>query len=199
MTQIAYRFRGDNSPEFTIDILQNYRLFCAEWGALNDPMEGTYDTLLIADEGKRSSAIERIYQEKVKLRICSLSHSYKTHCMWAYYASDYRGVAIEIEFPDGVLRNVDYCSGSRVQSWVDKANPYEIACDILTKKHRDWDREKEARLLHTGQFYQLQPHSIRRVILGSRIGDAFEQKIRRAAGGITVHKLTVRNGTLKAA
>lgn len=96
----AFKFRGETNPEFVTDILQNNRLHCASWHDLNDPMEGTYDTLIV-DPSKRSAALQAIREHKGKLRVCSLSDTYKSHAMWAYYASDFKGVAIEIDFPTG--------------------------------------------------------------------------------------------------
>jgi hypothetical protein len=47
-------------------------------------------------------------------------------------------------------------------------------------------------------FHQLPAGSIKRVILGSRISEDFEQKIRAAAGSVPVQRLMVRSGALKA-
>jgi hypothetical protein len=195
----AFRFRREEDPQFTIDILRNGRLYCADWKLLNDPMEGTYDTLVTdPDPQKHKAAVIAIYEQKVRLRVCSLSRSYKSHAMWAYYASEYRGAAIEIEFPAGTLKPIDYASGMRIQSWVQHSDPYRLACEILTTKHRDWEREKELRLLSPTEFYQLPAGSIKRVILGSRISKAFERDIRDAAEHVPVQRLAVRSGALKA-
>jgi hypothetical protein len=193
----AFKFRGETNPQFATDILQNNRLHCANWHELNDPMEGTYDTLVV-DPFKRSAALQAIREHKVKLRVCSLSDTYKSHAMWAYYASDFKGVAIEIDFPNGLLKRIDYASGARIQKWAQDADPYQLALDILTKKHSDWERERELRLLVPDTFYNLPGGAIRRIILGSRISPAFEQAIRDAAGDVPVYRLRIRSGELKA-
>jgi len=193
----AFKFRGETSPHFATDILANNRLHCADWHHLNDPMEGTYDTLVV-DPTKRSSALRAILKQKVKLRVCSLSETYKSHAMWAYYASGFKGVAIELEFPEGVLRRIDYASGARMQKWAHDADPYKLAIDILTTKHSDWERERELRLLSADTFYDLPVGAIKRVILGSRILPAFEDSVRDAAGGVPIQRLRSRSGELKA-
>jgi len=193
----AFKFRGAENPQFATDILRNNRVHCADWHDLNDPMEGTYDTLLV-DPAKRSAALRAILKQKIKLRVCSLSETYKSHAMWAYYASDFKGIAIEIEFPDGLLKRIDYASGARIQHWAHDQDPYRLALDILTRKHSDWERERELRLLVADTFYDLPPGAISRVILGSRISSAFEKEIRDVAAGILIQRLRIRSGELKA-
>lgn len=195
---LVYRFRGTEYPEYTVDILRNSRLYCANWRELNDPMEGTYSTLKVVDPSKKAEAREAIFRAKVSLRVCSLSTTYKKHTMWAYYADSFRGVAVEFDLPPELLTPIDYASGRRIQSWAEEANPYEIARDILTKKHSDWREEQELRLLHEGEYFPLPPGCIKSVILGSRIRPEFERKVRGAAADIPVLKLTIRSGNLHA-
>lgn len=192
----VYRFRSDQNPEYTVDILLNRRLYCAHWRDLNDPMEGTCSTLVINEEHKRQQARQAIYNEKVKLRICSLSTTYKKHTMWAYYANGFKGLAIELEIDEKKLHRVDYASGARIQEWADGSSPNKIARDILTKKHSDWKDEHEFRLLHDAQYFQLAPGSIRGIILGSRIEKSFEQEMLDIAGDVPLRRLTIRSGRL---
>ncbi|MNK14038.1 hypothetical protein D3C87_321320 [compost metagenome] len=195
---LAYKFRGAENPQFTLDILKYNRLYCADWQTLNDPMEGTYDTLIVNPE-KRLSSLATIREQKFKFRVCSLSDTYKSHAMWAYYASGFQGVAIEIEFIDeSQLIRIDYASGSRIQQWAEKSDPYKIAREILSKKHSDWQQERELRLIQETSFFDLAPDTIKRVILGSRISEYFETQIRATAGAIPVQKLKMRSGDLKA-
>jgi hypothetical protein len=198
MSMRAFKFRGAEEPAFTADILQNNRLYCAKWHELNDPMEGTYDTLVV-EPSKRTAALRSIREKKLRLRVCSLSETYKSHAMWAYYASGFKGVVIELEFPNGALTPVDYASGGRIQTWARNTDSSTLARDILTKKHSDWERERELRLLAECQFHDLAPGAIKRVILGSRIPADFEQVIRACAGEIPVQNLRIRSGRLKAA
>ena len=116
----------------------------------------------------------------------------------SHYASDYQGVVIEIEFPTGVLKNVDYASGNRIQRWAHDSDLYKLACDILTTKHSDWECEQELRLLSRTTFHPLPLGSIKSVILGSRILPSFEDEIRAVAGDVPVRRLGVRSGELKA-
>jgi hypothetical protein len=196
MEMRLYRFRSDQNPEYTIDILRNKRLFCAHWRELNDPMEGTYSTLKCDTQQDREEAKRAIYGEKVLLRVCSLSKTYKKHTMWAYYANGFRGAAIEFELDDPRLHPIDYASGTRIQTWVAGSNPYTVAQEILTKKHSDWKSEQEIRLLNENDFYQLPEGCISSVILGSRIEPSFKAAICNAAEGIPLRRLMIRSGEL---
>jgi Protein of unknown function (DUF2971). len=193
-----YKFRSSQRPEFTVDILENNRLFCSDWRDLNDPMEGTYDTLITGSSPNHLECVREIYSSKVRLRVCSLSETYKSHAMWAYYADEFRGAAIELKLPSYAVTRIDYASGLRIHKWQTDSNPYQIARKILTTKHSDWEAEKEVRVLHDQEFYELPPGAIQRVILGSRATSSFENAIRNAAGMVPVYRLSVRSGDLHA-
>lgn len=193
-----YRFRSSQCPEFTEDILRNNRLFCADWRKLNDPLEGTYDTLITGATDNHLSLVKQVYSSKVRTKVCCLFQTYKSHAMWGYYADGFRGAAIELDLPASAVRPIDYASGLRIHKWQDDPNPYKIATDILTTKHRDWERENEVRILHDGQYFALPQGAIKRVILGSRATDKFEDVIREAAGDVPVHRLSFRSGELHA-
>ena len=197
---MLYKFRSPANPEFTTDILKNNRLFCADFRELNDPMEGTYDTLVSGPHATHRAQVEEIYNGKIRSRVCSLSRTYKHHAMWAYYAGDYSGLAIEIDLPDGAATPIDYASGSRIQKWGDGDNAYQIAQRILTTKHAHWAHEQEVRILYDGNHYKLPQNSIRRVIIGSRASKDFLQEVSAvcAKRDIAVTKLGVRNGQLHA-
>lgn len=196
-----YKFRSPNSPSFTIDIIKENRLYCADWRNLNDPMEGTYDALVLGPNAHRRTKIEEIYENKIGTRVCSLSRTYKHHPMWAYYAGDYSGLAIEIDLPESQVRSIDYASGYRIQNWSNDDNAYSIAQRILTTKHSDWSHEKEVRILYNeGEFFPLPRGAIQRIILGSRSNEIFANQVRNAAdmAGITVLELYGRHGELYA-
>ena len=163
-------------------------------------MEGTYDTLVSGPHATHRAQVEEIYNGKIRSRVCSLSRTYKHHAMWAYYAGDYSGLAIEIDLPDGAATPIDYASGSRIQKWGGGDDAYQIALRILTTKHAHWAHEQEVRILYDGKHYELPKNSIRRVIMGSRASGDFTQEVTAlcACQGITVSKLGARSGELHA-
>lgn len=195
---MLYRFRPSTNIEFSLDILKHRRLYCADWRSLNDPMEGTYDTLITKPGDVHLARVKEVYAAKLKTRVCSLSKTYKSHTMWAYYAEGFRGLAIELKLPKSYVREMDYASGLRIQKFSDEQSEYQIAERILTTKHSEWANEREMRILHESEFYPLPENSILRVILGSRASTEFIEQVTKAAGEIPVQKLTVRNGNLHA-
>ena len=40
-----YKFRSFENIEFTLDIIMNERLYCAQHKSLNDPFEGLFSTI----------------------------------------------------------------------------------------------------------------------------------------------------------
>lgn len=120
--------------------------------------------------------------------------------MWAYYAGDYSGLALEIDLPDGIAIPIDYASGLRIQKWGDGDDAYQIARRILTTTHAHWEHEQEVRILNEGNHYKLPAKAIRRVIIGSRASEDFKQDVKTVCArlGIPIAKLGVRNGQLHA-
>tara|TARA_B100001179_G_scaffold224334_1_gene202913 strand:- start:1932 stop:2528 length:597 start_codon:yes stop_codon:yes gene_type:complete len=197
---MLYKFRRSSALEYTLDIIRQNRLYCADFRDLNDPMEGTYDTLVSADHAPHSEQVNEIFASKVGTRICSLTRTYKQHPMWAYYAEDYRGLAIELDLPDDAAHPIYYASGSHIQSWGNGDDAYQIAKRILTTKHSAWSHEKEVRLLNEGEYYRLPPNAITRIIFGSRCDDEFRGTVSKecALFNIPTAILGVRNGRLHA-
>lgn len=198
---MLYKFRGIENPQFTLDILKNNRLYCADFRDLNDPMEGTYDTLRSGPHAPHSQQIKEIFDGKVRTRVCSLTRTYKDHPMWAYYASNSSGLAIEIDLPDSVAEPINYASGHHIETWGERDDAYKIARRILVTKHSAWEHEKEVRILNDGQFFPLSQGSISRVIFGSRCSGEFRADVEAVCEkfGIQTASLRFRSGQLHAA
>ncbi len=169
---LAYKFRSPAQIEFAFDILFNQRLHCAPWSALNDPLEAMFSySCPAADAPNYADYLDNLKIEKKQLRICSLSSTFNCHLLWAHYAAGFRGLALEMEFPkkarevvkvnyrDGVFHHLDL-QGQYV--------PADEARRILSSKYREWAYEREIRILHNDEWYNL-PTPVRRVIVGHRM------------------------------
>ncbi|MGV3615755.1 MAG: hypothetical protein ACO1SV_10515 [Fimbriimonas sp.] len=173
---VAYKFRGAEQFQFSLDILFNQRLYCAPWSDLNDPMEGVfgYSHGQEAPDGFRD-AVEQVIREKQRYRVCSLSETFDCHLLWAHYASGFSGMAIEIELPDkdSSIHEIAYRGVFAHLGQEEFGNPERAAVSILTSKYREWSYEREIRILldtwtTPAPFYNLaQP--IKRVIAGQRM------------------------------
>ena len=177
---LLYKFREPSQIEFTLDIMFNDRLYCADWTMLNDPMEGQFVySHRSTDEVDRSAHLDDIRTEKKKVRICSLSSTYDSHLLWAHYADGFSGVAIEVDIPDNhpSLVKMEYGGVFTNVNFQDINVPRETARRIFASKYIDWSYEKEFRILHGEHFFEL-PNPVRRIIVGHRMNPSLFEALR---------------------
>lgn len=171
---LAYKFRSASQIEFVFDILLKRRVYCADWNRLNDPMEGMFATVhRNAERPFVQQAVMGIRDAKRRYKIASLAGTFDCHLLWAHYAGGFDGVAIEVDLPDNdpAIRRVDYRG---VFAFVDLDNLQDedrAARTILFSKYNEWSYEREIRILHDRDFYELE-RPVRRVIAGHRMGEA---------------------------
>lgn len=185
-----FKFRSIENFDFALDILRSHRLYCADWRALNDPMEGFFAYWTTPGSEKHlNAAAEGLSVQKRGKRICSLSATFDSHLLWAHYASGFKGLAIEVEIPDDdpLVHKVDYRPDRFFSISPDDFKNTKLSDRVLTSKHEDWTYEQEVRILTMNEWYPLsQP--IRRVIAGFRMPTIEFEKLRTicAAEGIIV-------------
>lgn len=131
-----YKFRQLTSCkdlERIIEILETNKFHCAKFSEMNDPMEGVYIATV-------PSKIDEILNEKNKKRICSFSseEGFENFAMWGYYANGFKGIAIEIEVDESIVKKVKY------KAKVPKTKDVE---EILTTKLKYWKHEAEYRFI----------------------------------------------------
>lgn len=169
----AYKFRSAAQIEFAFDILLNRRLYCADWQHLNDPMEGLYAYTQRANAPDAQQRVIGIREAKRQYRIASLAGTFDCHLLWAHYAGGFDGLAIEINLPDNDpnVRPINY-RGVFASVDMDQVRSEDAAARaILFSKYREWEYEREIRVLHDQCFYDIE-RPIRRVIAGHRMGQA---------------------------
>lgn len=177
---MAYKFRSPEQIEFTLDILFNDRLYCADWSTLNDPMEGEFFySHNSTDETDYSTKLDELRIEKKKIYICSLSKTYDSHLLWAHYADGFSGMAIEVELCDDAqeIASVDYGGVFSHVNIADDFLPSEKAKEILSSKYNEWSYEKEVRILHDSHQYKL-TMPVRRIIVGHRMDPSLFEGLR---------------------
>ncbi len=169
---LLYKYRSIDNLWNSLDIIINQRVWCSEWEALNDPLEGRYHS----DFDNRFDEIVNAHRDQ--WRICSLSNSLDNFLLWSHYASGHKGIAIEIDIPEDNfdLSKVHYAPFSPVftdisESLRDHRNLFEI-------KTPEWIYEKEYRILSKEKFYTL-PNVIKRIYLGHNV-QADKKKILRS-------------------
>lgn len=176
MSFLAYKFRGADNPQRLLEIIRTDTVWCADWRDLNDPMEGMFRR----PDGQADDWVNAVIDYKLGYRVCSLAGRWNFAPLWAYYASDFRGAAIEFELPrldavyddddldrDCILAKVDYRrtpAFAPARDW----DPRRAATMVLLSKHSAWKHEQEIRLLaRVADFRMHRPVS--RVLIGHRM------------------------------
>ncbi|WP_161624186.1 DUF2971 domain-containing protein [Vibrio owensii] len=195
---ILYKYRALNSIEFTLDILLNERLYCASYKELNDPFEGQlFDAhpkiVPIFDKSnneflafkqlpegqtkrQKLSSIDDLGHISKGYKICSLSKSPSDVKMWSLYADSHRGIAIELEIEDSIVSEVKYVDSLPIA--MNTLLTRESAEQIFSRKTKDWDYEREYRIITTEQYFPVKS-KIRRILLGVRVSEIHVEILRK--------------------
>lgn len=172
---IAFKFRPATQLGYAFDIILNDRLYCADWSALNDPMEGMFAfDHKSANEADGKRTVADIIREKKQLRVCSLSETFDSHLLWSHYASGFTGLAIEVELPDDspVVRRVNYRSEFEPALGGSEIDAPRAATEILCSKYKEWAYEKEVRIIQQDVHFPLAAQPAYHVIAGHRMEPA---------------------------
>lgn len=166
-----YKYMPYNYSQRIEEILSGGVFYFADWRKLNDPMEGYfhyYDSELSPEE------LGKIVQGKDAYGICCFSMNCDEILMWAHYASNHKGICIEIDAdiersPEVTLELITY---QPKIPWVKQRNgKVRDAKDILSRKIQKWKYEQEIRAFCEGKARKLKVGCITKVILGLRVDD----------------------------
>ena len=159
--------------EYTLDILINSRLYLAKWKDLNDAMEGVF--------WSKSETIKNTIEDgKADKRVCSFSKTCEELLLWGYYASGFKGLAIEFEIDKGAMKEVRYQDDLK-KIITEVENAQDVATKMLTRKLTSWQHEREFRIVTPvnklgEEYYSLTgENKITKVIVGSRMNDAIKK------------------------
>ena len=179
----AYKFRSAKSLKFALDIIQEKRLFCADWRSLNDPMEGIFAYSTHGKDTKAERLVKGIGEAKSRYKVCSLAADFQSHLMWAHYADGFSGLAIEVDLPDDDprVRSVEYRGVFAFLNMDQVVDEDDAARRILFSKYQEWSYEKEIRIITPDEYYFLsQP--VRRIIVGPRMDKTTFKKLYLVCG-----------------
>lgn len=190
-----YKYRSLESLEFTLDILMNERLYCAEYRDLNDPLEGAFYGIVSqgalgrigvneAPIGGSRRSIDHTNLEAYEgiltggTRVCSLSASLSETRLWSYYADGHRGIAIEIELPEETPQLYEVTYGPSLEKKFVGVGHVPDAQEVLSAKTAHWSHENEFRLITTDEYFSISG-KIRSVYMGWRVSDLMAKMLDR--------------------
>ena len=201
-----YRYRPFGSQAQMareIRAIRNNCLWCSNFDALNDPMEGSYEaspTLL--KHPQYESIKSYIAGQKGALGICSFSETNDNELMWAHYASHFSGICLEYYFPQLKKTLPDDVEFVRLfyneqthRVFPSTANSSDIAKKILSTKSHRWLYEREWRMFSrtAGPQSLYGVSCIRHVYIGKRMPSTFVSELRAAldSKGIRYKLMTI--------
>jgi hypothetical protein len=196
-----YRYRSLEKFEREIAAIESANLWCAAYKTLNDPMEGLYNVSKQLRESNRYQKTKTlIANNKANLGICSFSESHRNELMWAHYSNEYSGICIEFRFERLWKHLDDNVSFARIHysenapTAIMKLEPEEMAQRLLSYKNFRWLYEREWRMFgpHGNSCYSSRT-CVRRVYLGSRIKQPYQDEIKRR---LTPLKIEVKKMSL---
>jgi len=168
----AYKFRSTENYDYLLDIIVNNRLYCADHKDLNDVFEA--DIRVGRDIGREVEFMRKMrhFNELLRsYRICSLTKGFDNPLLWAYYASGFTGIAIELELPDDHKQVYEIEYSDEFDFFSDFIDDYENPAQIvrpLLRKRISWKHEKEIRILSKDRYFDIKG-MITGVIIGPRM------------------------------
>lgn len=195
-----YKFRSFENIEFTLDIIMNERLYCAQHNNLNDPFEGLFSTRewkggisrpvvrsvirpvirSVIRDGKQTvyKTLDELPSMGNNTRVCSFSSSMVDVRMWSLYAASHSGCVIEIELDESEeLVEVRYEKG--LIQFKEKLTENTTAIDILSFKTDHWQHEKEFRIISSEEYFSVKG-KITGIFLGVRTQDIHKDIVVRS-------------------
>lgn len=187
-----YRYRplGENLKR-ELEAIENSYIYCPNYSAMNDPMEGLHRLSSRFAEnpksGKHRVDVERTLEN---MGIASMSEVHDHEPMWAHYADQFRGMCVQYSL-NRLLKGleVDIAITRMMYSEIapvlldDNSNGIDRARLCLSSKTVRWASEREWRLFRKekGQASYGSLKAATKIFLGSRICERDEKAVRRSA------------------
>ena len=180
-----YKYRPDNE-DWIRDILPGCIFHFSSWRDLNDPMEGFFR--YYASEHPKGEIADFV-KSKDEYNVCCCSMVSDDIFLWTHYASNHKGICIEIDADEERSREVTL-EPIKYQPnipWLRKHNgKIRDAKDILSTKISKWRYEKEIRAFSSRESPKQKIGRITKVIMGLRIEDRLKEVVQQCARNIDV-------------
>jgi hypothetical protein len=177
-----YKFLPAAKLERILDILINERFHCSDWRKLNDPMEGYFRYTV--EEDAKKTIDNFLTPVKENYKVCSFSETYNEPLLWAHYAEGHKGVVIEIDISNKnrFLKSVIYFKkhlSFNIKKLHEDGKIKNVAKLILRCKLKNWEYEREFRLLYKDAFFNCSEHNVKitRVLMGCRTSDVIQKTL----------------------
>ncbi len=201
-----YRYRSlDRSPNAfaeEISSINNGYLWCADFTAMNDPMEGLFrSSALLREADNYRETLRQLGDRKSNVGIACFCEANDHMLMWAHYAGNFKGIcfgystqALLKALPkDAILVRVAYVDKPPRLSITNLGDMKEAARHVLSQKQYNWSYEREWRVLATPGEVYCDRESLREVYLGTRISDQQRELIEQAVRALNSRKMHTKS------
>ena len=179
----AFKFRTLKDLDRVLGMIRSNDLWCAEWQNLNDPMEGFYYYDPGGVQTNAQRIINAIRRGKRGRFVCSLSARFDIATQWAYYADEFRGLALEYDLSDLIRSGevtVDHVHYEPLEASFDiyqDADPERLAELVLLTKIDEWRHEQEIRIISRTSGRLRIPGGVQSVTVGHRMASEVKEVI----------------------
>lgn len=179
--EYLYKYRSFDKNEYWKDIFENNRLYMASPLGFNDPFEGQLFPFTSGSAGNTINLHVGGFNRDVgqflnEYKVLSLTGNIRNKAMWAYYADNYNGFAIQFKTNGGFssAQRVIYRSDNEkipCQDVHGRLEAKDVVQKCLLYKSDDWRGENEFRIIQEGEreekiFFNFNPDDIVSVIIG---------------------------------
>lgn len=218
LPEYLYRYRNIRTPitvngldllrlPLELQMITEQKLWCANYKALNDPMEGYYQASeRVMAASTYAETASAILHGKRSIGICCFSDTHDNELMWTHYADEYRGICIGYH-PSTLLKGIpDTAHLARLGYGLAPPrigkddSPYSkrAAIKVLSHKKACWAYEREWRVLaekNLGDLTIAAAKCIRAVYLGSKLSDEDEELILHSLRGkpVAIKRMKIDN------
>ncbi|MCP9766693.1 DUF2971 domain-containing protein [Lacihabitans sp. LS3-19] len=198
----GYKFRGLGSEEFERDFnsIINNQIFASKIEDLNDPFEASViieklekslDFFNLMGNGGGENVKEALYSLlafKSKIGIYSLSKTNSHKLLWSHYASGGKGYCLEYNidklklggfensFED--LFQVEYLEKTPELKIDDILNQKTFSIKLFATKSKDWEYEKEIRLIYNNSSLKnYHSSALSSIFFGVNMPDSYQNRL----------------------
>lgn len=190
--KLIFKYRSlENSLSLDrfFDIIENNRVFFANPTRLNDPFEARLPQISMGIAGcsyytARDQLHPYIIDRINRTRVLALSESCFLPNMWAYYASEYKGVCLCFKTSNSFsnIQKVQYTDKKNNET-IFSPTPEQIDSILdtaLLKKGTDWAKEREWRMVEhcsNRDYVNFEPSELATIILGHNLREDLQALI----------------------
>jgi hypothetical protein len=203
-----YRYRRVQSADLLnreMDAIRNNYIWCSNFEALNDPMEGIFRLTPTAANMPNGHRIpSAVIEVMIQMGVCCFSDTCENDIMWAHYAGECSGICIAYsahDLRDGLSgvwgARVQYDIQSPILSDHETLDLEHAAIKALSSKKEAWSYEREWRLLTKplavnapGKLQIQGQNPVKGILFGSRTDSRVIDAVRASLNG-------VRNDSIK--